>query len=120
VRPAYRCLPIGSLGGRDKITSEVCLPHTTHDASARAARTFIAPSNPRTNLKFEYRNPKQTNVQINPKSEKSKTRIEGNLFGIYIFWSFEFVSDFDIRILFSVFSEPFFLVAALPHWVLWR
>jgi hypothetical protein len=33
VRPAHRCLPIGSLGGRrDKITSEVCLPHTTHDA----------------------------------------------------------------------------------------
>ena len=31
-RPAYRSLPIGSLGGRDKITSEVCLPHTTHDA----------------------------------------------------------------------------------------
>jgi hypothetical protein len=31
VQPAYRCLPIGSLGGRDTITSEV-LPHTTHDA----------------------------------------------------------------------------------------
>ena len=32
VRPAYRCLTIGSLGGRAKITSEVCLPHTTHEA----------------------------------------------------------------------------------------
>jgi hypothetical protein len=36
------------------------------------ARKFIAPSNQGTNLKFEYRNPKQTNVQISPKSEKSK------------------------------------------------
>jgi hypothetical protein len=29
MRPAYRCLPIGFLGGRVKITSEVCLPFIT-------------------------------------------------------------------------------------------
>jgi hypothetical protein len=43
VRPADRCLPIGSLGGRDKITSEVCLPHTITAAQhARSKKIYRA------------------------------------------------------------------------------
>jgi hypothetical protein len=48
VRPAYRCLPIGSLGGRDKITSEVCLPHTTHDAQHANSKKIYRAKTPST------------------------------------------------------------------------
>jgi len=46
------------------------------------------------NPKPEYRNPKQTGGQTNPKSEKiQNAKSESSLFGILGFWSFEFVSD---------------------------
>jgi hypothetical protein len=64
----------------------------------RVARKSLAPSNQRNKIRnpnLEIRN--KLAVQINPKSEKSKTRIEGNLFGIYIFWSFEIVLNFGFR-----------------------
>jgi hypothetical protein len=46
VRPAYRCLPIGSLGGRDKITSEVWLLHTTHDAQHTSGKKIYRAKTP--------------------------------------------------------------------------
>ena len=45
------------------------------------------------------RGPKQTGGQTNPKLEKIQNReSESSLFGILGFWSFEFVSDFVLRI----------------------
>jgi len=46
VRPAYRCLPIGSIGGRDTITSEVGLPCTTHDARHASSKKIYRGKQP--------------------------------------------------------------------------
>jgi len=51
-----------------------------------------------TKPKSEYRNPKQTQIQINLKSGKSKTRNPKEAcLEFYIFWSFEIVSNFGFR-----------------------
>ena len=51
-----------------------------------------------TNPKSEYRNPKQTQIQINLKSGKSKTpNPKEACLEFYIFWSFEIVSNFGFR-----------------------
>jgi hypothetical protein len=81
------------------------IPHMMPDT--RVARKSLAPSNQRNKIRnpnLEIRN--KLAVQINPKSEKSKTRIEGNLFGIYIFWSFEIVLNFGFRASNFLFFAP--------------
>jgi len=60
------------------------------------------------NPKFKYRNPKQTQRQINLKSGKSKTpNPKEACLEFYIFWSFEIVSNFGFR------ASKFLLLAPL-------
>src|SRR5216684_59312 len=61
------------------------------------------------NPKFEYRNPKQTQRQINLKSRKSKTpNPKEACLECFIFWSFEIVSNFGFR------ASNFLFLAPLP------
>jgi cholesterol transport system auxiliary component len=62
------------------------------------SRKFSRQATIKTNPKSEYRNPKQTGSQINPKLEKIQNlQSESDLFGNLRFWSFEFVSNFGFR-----------------------
>ena len=59
---------------------------------------FRAEATGETNPKSEYRNPKQTQSQINLKSGKFKTpNPKEACLEIYIFWSFDIVSSFGFR-----------------------
>jgi len=50
------------------------------------------------NSKSEYRNPKQTQSQLNLKTEKSKTlNPKEACLEFDLFWSFDFVSNFGFR-----------------------
>jgi len=58
----------------------------------------LAEGAPRQNPKSEYRNPKQTQSQLNLKTEKSKTLNPKEAYLEFdLFWSFEFVSNFGFR-----------------------
>jgi hypothetical protein len=60
-----------------------------------------------TNPKSEYRNPKQTQRQINLKSGKSKTpNAKEACLEFYIFWSFDIVSNFGFRASNFLFLAP--------------
>jgi hypothetical protein len=57
---------------------------------------YCAKTASKQNPKFEARNPKQTDGQINPKSEKiQNAKSESSLFGILVI---EFVSYFGFRV----------------------
>jgi len=80
----------------------------TFYAPTEVTINVIAPSNQRKNPKSEYRNPKQTQRQINLKSGKSKTpKLKEDCLEFYLFWSFEIVSNFGFRASNFLFLAPF-------------
>ena len=65
-----------------------------------------------TNPKSEYRNPKQTQSQINLNRENPKHRIRKEAcLEFYLFWSFEIVSNFGFRASNFLFLAPLRLCA---------